>query len=122
MVVHERAQKKKTATEALLWLKRALEFASKGLRLNIADPSSELSTSFQKAYEGTLSPFHNFLIRPVFSLAMKACPKRSDFYSSLANGEPEAVLMAQLEEWLASLEKIVAILAVFYVTGGHDKV
>ncbi len=109
------------ATEALLWLKRALEFTARGLRLNLSDPNQELSASFQKAYENTLSPFHNFMIRPVFSLAMKACPKRVDFYTTLGNGTETQVLMVQFEEWLGAMEKLVAILVVFYANGGYDK-
>jgi hypothetical protein len=120
-VIHERSQNKKTATEGLLWLKRALEFTSKGLRLNQDNKDQELSSSFQKAYEGTLSPFHNFLVRPVFSLAMKACPKRVDFFKNLTATGDEAQMLRQLSEWLAALEAIVAILAQFYITGKHDQ-
>lgn len=32
------------------------------------DAAEELSTSFTKAYEGTLRPFHSMLIRPIFAV------------------------------------------------------
>ncbi|KAI9017537.1 glycolipid transfer protein domain-containing protein [Gaertneriomyces semiglobifer] len=120
LVMAERGEKKKTATEGLLWLKRGLEFTSKGLRRNLDDKSEELSVSFNKAYEVTLSKFHSFLVRPVFSLAMKSCPYRKDFYAKL--GSDEAKLYAEMQTWLAALEKIVNILNAFYVSGGYEKV
>lgn len=57
LVLAERAEKQKTATEALLWLKRGLEFTSLALRLNIDSPNEELSASFTKAYGQTLSKY-----------------------------------------------------------------
>lgn len=74
---------KKTATEGLLWLTRGLDFTSQALRRNIANDKEELNVSFSKAYENTLQKYHSFLVRPVFSLAMKACPYRQDFYKKV---------------------------------------
>ena len=68
IVLSEKDAKKKQATEALLWLKRGLEFTSKALRNNVNDVTQELDISFQTAYAVTLSQFHSFLIRPVFSV------------------------------------------------------
>jgi len=121
MVLSESKEKKRIATEALLWLKRALEFTSLGLRLNFHDKQQELSTSSQKAYESTLSPFHNFLIRPIFTVAMKACPKRSEFYQKLQQGLDSLEFEKNFSEWLKALEQLVSILIEFYQTGQHDK-
>ena len=60
--------KKQVATEGLLWLKRGLEFTSSALRRNVDDPKEELSVSFNKAYDATLSKHHSFLVRPVFAV------------------------------------------------------
>ncbi|KAI8825990.1 glycolipid transfer protein domain-containing protein [Fimicolochytrium jonesii] len=119
LVITERAEGKKTATEGLLWLKRGLEFTSKGLRRNLNDKNEELNVSFTKAYEETLSKHHSFMVRPVFSLAMKACPYRKEFYAKL--GSDEAKVQAEEEKWLAALERIVAILNAFYKQGGYEK-
>ena len=48
------------------------------------------------------------MVRPIFSLAMKACPYRDIFYGKL--GEDQEKVKAQLGEWLSSLENIVSIL------------
>lgn len=44
-------------------------------------------------------------------MAMKACPYRKDFYAKL--GSPVDVMMAELQEWLSALEKIVAQILAF---------
>ncbi|GBC37041.2 glycolipid transfer protein [Rhizophagus irregularis DAOM 181602=DAOM 197198] len=31
----------------------------------------------------TLKPFHGMVVRPIFALAMKACPYRKDFFEKL---------------------------------------
>lgn len=49
---------------------------------------------------------------------MKACPYRKDFYAKL--GTPDQV-DAQLEKWLAALEKIVARIESFYASGNYGK-
>lgn len=103
--------KQNIAKEALLWLKRALEFTSKGLNL---EPNQEVSTSFTKAYKETLSQYHSFLIRPIFSVAMKAVPSRSDFFKSLGGSEQDERLMTQFNTWRMAMEKIVLVLVAFY--------
>ncbi len=70
IVFAEQSIKKKTATEGLLWLKRGLEFTVASLSRNMNDPNEELSVSFSKAYEATLSKFHNFIARGIFSVIM----------------------------------------------------
>lgn len=112
LVLGERQAGEGTATVGLLWLKRGLEFTAAALRRNLNDSKEELSTSFQKAYESTLKPFHGFLVRPVFSLAMKACPYRKDFYLKL--GSNVELVQEKMQEWLKALEHILAILIKFY--------
>jgi len=109
LCANELADKKNTATEGLVWLHRGLEFTGKALRKNASDPSEELSVSFTTAYGDTLKKHHNMLVKGVFSLAMKACPYRADFYKKLGNDENE--VKKQLEEWLKALESINGILS-----------
>lgn len=108
---NELKTKKHTATEGLLWLIRGLEFTSIALCSNLADPSKELSESFRGAYGQTLKPHHSFLVKPVFSAAMSACPYRKDFYAKL--GSDDAKVQQDLRVYLAALEKIVGILKGF---------
>ncbi|KAK0195101.1 glycolipid transfer protein, partial [Armillaria mellea] len=84
LVENEKGEKKKTATEGLMWLLRGLSFTCKALQNAQLKKDEELSVAFSKSYELTLKKFHNFVVKGVFSLAMKACPYRADFYKKLA--------------------------------------
>ncbi|TVY13491.1 Pleckstrin homology domain-containing family A member 8-like protein [Lachnellula arida] len=111
LVINELKTKKHSATEGLVWLVRGLDFTSIALSQNIAVATEELSVSFRNAYGNTLKPFHGFLIKPVFSAAMSACPYRKDFYAKL--GVDQEKVLSELRVWLASLEKILAVLKGF---------
>lgn len=91
-----------------------LEFTCIALSQNVAKPSEELADSFRNAYGTTLKPHHSFLVKPIFSAAMSACPYRKDFYTKLGSNEEQVV--TELRVYLASLEKIVAILKGFLDT------
>lgn len=77
----------------------------------MANASQELADSFRGAYGQTLKPHHSFIVKPIFSAAMSACPYRKDFYAKL--GSDDAKVQADLRVYLASLEKVVAILKGF---------
>ncbi|KYK59626.1 HET-C2-like protein [Drechmeria coniospora] len=108
---NELKTKKHTATEGLLWLVRGLEFTCIALSQNVAKPSEELADSFRGAYGQTLKPHHGFLVKPIFSAAMGACPYRKDFYAKL--GSDESKVKDDLRVYLAALEKVVTILKGF---------
>lgn len=90
---------------------RGLEFTCIALSQNVAKPTEELADSFRGAYGTTLKPHHSFLVKPVFSAAMSACPYRKDFYVKL--GSDEAKVQEELKEYLAALENIVKVLKEF---------
>ena len=91
-----------------------LEFTCLAISANLENPSDELSVSFRNAYSTTLKPHHSFLIKPIFSAAMSACPYRKDFYAKLGNDE--AQVAANLRTWLKALETQVNILKGFQST------
>ncbi|KAI5809467.1 glycolipid transfer protein domain-containing protein [Pyronema omphalodes] len=111
LVNNELASGSKTASEGLLWLLRAQDFTLQALNKNQASPTEELTQSFTAAYESTLKKHHNFVVKGIFAVAMKACPYRVDFYKKL--GDDQEKVSAQMKEWLAALDKIVGILSVF---------
>lgn len=71
--------------------------------------------SFTNAYGETLKKHHNFVVKGIFGVAMKACPYRDDFYKKLG-GEDLAKTQAQMQEWVTALEGIVAILVTYLAT------
>lgn len=95
-----------------MWLLRGLDFTAQAMRNSVKNPNEELATSFTNAYTTTLRPHHGMLVRPVFGLAMKACPYRKDFYAKL--GAPQDKVNQELERWLSGLEKVVAHMKQFY--------
>ncbi|KAK1759204.1 het-c2S [Echria macrotheca] len=111
LVRNELKTKSHVATEGLLWLVRGLEFTCLALSNNVSKPGEELADSFRGAYGSTLKPHHSFLVKPIFSAAMSACPYRNDFYGKLGNDD--AKVQTELQEYLAALEKIVGILKEF---------
>ncbi|KAK2614827.1 hypothetical protein N8I77_001625 [Diaporthe amygdali] len=111
LVVNELKSKKHVATEGLLWLTRGLEFMCLALNANVNNKSEELATSFRNAYGTTLKPHHSFVVKPLFSAAMSACPARNDFYKKL--GDDEAKVNELMQQYLAALDKIIGILKAF---------
>lgn len=70
LVQNEKGEKKRTATEGLMWLLRAMSFTCKALQNAQANKTEELATAFSNSYEGTLKKFHNFVVKGVFAV----CP------------------------------------------------
>ncbi|KAK0476725.1 glycolipid transfer protein [Armillaria novae-zelandiae] len=126
LVENEKGEKKKTATEGLMWLLRGLSFTCKALQNAQLKKDEELTVAFSKSYELTLKKFHNFVVKGIFSLAMKACPYRADFYKKLSAdpaGGPSAtqdVVNEELDKWLAALSDIVTRMQTFYEQGKYN--
>jgi hypothetical protein len=68
LVENEKGEKKRTATEGLLWLVRGLSFTCKALQNSQANRAEELSVAFSNSYNGTLKKFHNFVVKGVFAV------------------------------------------------------
>lgn len=83
------------------------------MNANIKNNTEELADSFRGAYSTTLKPHHSFVIKPIFSAAMSACPYRKDFYSNVSSGQEEDKFLGQMVAYLESLQKVVDILKPF---------
>lgn len=119
LILSEANTKNKTATQGLLWLCRGLEFTARAMRETVNQPASELKATFTEAYGKTLSQYHNFMIKPIFKLAMNACPYRKAFFEKL--GADQEKVTKQLNEWLSALESIVKIIMDFFTSGNYGK-
>ncbi|KAH9176800.1 het-c2 protein [Lactarius sanguifluus] len=119
LVENEKGEKKRKATEG-----SPLAPSRSNAQANA---SEELAAAFAKAYDVTLKGFHNFVVKGIFSVAMKACPYRADFFTKLkadpAGGPPasDEHVAECLNKWLIALDGIVTRLQTFYKAGGHDK-
>ncbi|EDK46479.1 hypothetical protein PVL30_005393 [Lodderomyces elongisporus] len=119
LVLSEANTKTKTATQGLLWLSRGLQFTAQAMRETVDNPDKEMTVTFTDAYGKTLSKYHGMLVKPIFKLAMKACPYRKDFFAKL--GADQAKIAEQLRVWLEALEKIVKIIFDFFTSGNYGK-
>lgn len=75
-----------TATQGLVWLIRGLLFTSGALKRTQADPNLKLSDAFQESYTGTLKPFHNFIVKGIFSVSPRGANDWIDGDSNLLLG------------------------------------
>jgi hypothetical protein len=98
----------RNGTEGLRWLIRALEFITGSFKLCVQHTDWELSTSFQHAYEKTLSKHHTFIMRPFFTLAMNFVPSKTQFYQKLH------CTSSDVQIYLHSMIPIVQILSTYY--------
>ena len=69
LVKGEAIEKKRTATEGLMWLLRGLDFTAQALRKSLSNRAEELADSFTRAYNETLKKFHSFVVKPLFSVS-----------------------------------------------------
>ena len=125
LVINEKAEGKNTATEGLMWLLRGLSFTCQALIKAQSDAAKELAAAFTDSYGETLSKYHNFVVKGIFKVAIKACPYKKDFYAKLAadpNGGAAVTserLNTELDKWLAALDGIVKRMEKFYADGKY---
>ncbi|ETW78534.1 hypothetical protein HETIRDRAFT_323721 [Heterobasidion irregulare TC 32-1] len=122
LVAAEASDRDRTATASLVRLTRGLAFTCHALQNAQADPAAELHTCFRRAYDLVLRHHHTFLVRSVVAIAIRAVPRRPDFYARIAQGADPAALARAMDPWLAALAALVARIAAFLRAGGHGEV
>ena len=70
LVENEKGEKKRVATEGLLWLLRGHSFTCTALQHAQANSSKELAESFNESYSATLKKHHNFVVKGIFSVSV----------------------------------------------------
>nr|XP_056713564.1 pleckstrin homology domain-containing family A member 8 [Euleptes europaea] len=85
-VSNEEAQVRNSATEALLWLKRGLKFLKEFLT-ELMNGEKNIQTALNNAYGRTLRPYHGWVVRGVFALALRASPTYECLVAALSVGE-----------------------------------
>ncbi|XP_054719808.1 glycolipid transfer protein-like [Uloborus diversus] len=100
--------KENVGIDALLWLKRALEYMNVFLTCLVNDSKENICTDnlvpyFNKAYEEKLKPYHGWLVQKLFGIMVHAAPSRKSLLQLLA-GEIE---FAVEDEILADIENFI---------------
>lgn len=108
------------AAESLLWLKRALHFIVEFLR-EIHSGNASLSDCAGVAYGKTLRHYHNWMVRGIFVLAVKAMPSMNTFQRELAPSPGDAAhpdykrqLFADCGEYVTALDAVLQTINGFY--------
>lgn len=76
-------QVKNSATDALMWLRRALWFICEFLKEFSKSTSTIPSECLYTAYHATVKRYHNWVVRGIFALALRAMPDKDTFIRSL---------------------------------------
>jgi len=122
LVRAESQEQHKHATPCLVRLTRGLSFTCNALQNVQNDRSSELHVCFRRSYDTVLKHHHTFLIRSVVYVALRAVPRRPEFYARISQGGSIEKLDAELARWLAGLDSLVKHLSAFLEKGGYGKV
>ncbi|XP_057304750.1 pleckstrin homology domain-containing family A member 8-like isoform X1 [Hydractinia symbiolongicarpus] len=109
---------KNSATDALLWLKRALEFILVFLS-EVSKGQRDLANAAGIAYERSLKKYHGWIVRGVFALAVKSCPYYKDFIKALSTtgtgvAASEGEALAEMASCVEALNRIVSKLNSYY--------
>mmetsp|Transcript_3618 Transcript_3618/g.8993 ORF Transcript_3618/g.8993 Transcript_3618/m.8993 type:complete len:446 (-) Transcript_3618:66-1403(-) len=122
-IVREEVRAKRTtasdsASDALLWLKRALRFICAFLR-EVAD-GKETTSAAGLAYSRTLAHYHGWLVRGAFSMAMKSVPYRNDLLKQLGPG-PEHLICEDALQYVADLDAVLTAVDDLLASFGLNK-
>jgi len=72
-----------SAAMALLWMRRTIQYYV-GVMQGVCDTSASLSSKCRTAYGAILEPFHGWLLKNTFSMALAAVPSRDEFVARLS--------------------------------------
>ena len=70
LVENEAGEKKRTATQGLLWLNRGLSFTCKALEHAQKEKSQELAVAFNSSYKDTLKKYHSYIVIGLFTVSI----------------------------------------------------
>ncbi|KAK7038779.1 hypothetical protein VNI00_010665 [Paramarasmius palmivorus] len=122
LVEGESKENNRHGTACLVRLIRGLAFTCQALQNMQADRSSELHVCFKRSYDAVLRHHHSFVVRSVVSVAIRAVPRRHDFYQRIAQGGSVEKLDIELTKWLQGLEAIVKRMKKFLHDGKYGQV
>mmetsp|Transcript_10296 Transcript_10296/g.31481 ORF Transcript_10296/g.31481 Transcript_10296/m.31481 type:complete len:373 (-) Transcript_10296:249-1367(-) len=98
--------------EALLWLKRTLQFVRRMLLYCHELPDKSLSDAVTRAYKEALAPCHNWAVRPIFGVCLKAMPNRKTFLERLSKSEMESLM--GIKKFLEHSNPVISTIVTFF--------
>lgn len=104
MIKNEKGAGVDSATCALLWMKRMMQFVLGMLKNLLDDPAATLSSASRDSYSKTLRLCHNFITRTLFDKGLLLVPARETFFKNLAQGAPLEKVEEAMKEYVTIFE------------------
>ncbi|CAI8026676.1 Glycolipid transfer protein [Geodia barretti] len=110
----------KSCTVGLLWLKRALEFICVFLESAVGG-EEDLVKCANKAYDESLRKYHGWIVKGIFSVAVRAVPYHKDFVTALKKDASVSseTLYSDMQAALTPLRETINELNRFYTLRGQ---
>lgn len=110
-----------SATDAILWLSRAMRLTEKFLR-NLNDGERNAATALSDAYADSLRRYHGWVVRGIFALAVKATPNTPDLFRVLGSrpdgqeeDRPSPTLHRDIDSYVTALDVVLTVIESFYI-------
>ncbi|KAH7663767.1 Glycolipid transfer protein [Dioscorea alata] len=112
------ARKGDSFSKAVLWLARSLHFSLTLLEQLVKDSDTSLALVVEETYQLTIKPWHGWISRAAYKVAMKLIPEREDFVALLMRqGQDYDALKSDIKEFVSLfkplLDEVQAILKKF---------
>nr|CAH7750515.1 unnamed protein product [Callosobruchus chinensis] len=121
MILRERSEGGLIAAEALLWLRRDLNFLSMFFQLVIEDTladrcANDLAPLLRRAYSETLEPYHGWLGMQLFNVLSRFTPSRRQLFYMLAleKHDIDEMVLIRMRSYNNTMKACVRRLADFY--------
>ncbi|CAF0867224.1 unnamed protein product [Brachionus calyciflorus] len=120
---------KNSATDALMWLRRAVWFLREFLSNFSKSMDSVMSECVHISYQKTLKQYHNFVVKSIFSLAMRALPSKDEFYKRLVadhsvylnnKSQFEHQVMEEMKVTVKGIDRVIDLIKDFYLKNKLD--
>lgn len=121
---------KNSATDALLWLKRAIWFLKEFMVEFSSKEKPDLTECVYLSYQNSLRQYHNWVVRSIFSIALRSLPTTDTFLQGLANDpqnylndkkEFERQIKNEMKVILVDIEKCLMLINNLYAEHKLDK-
>ena len=99
-----------SAAMALLWMRRSLQFLVHLLH-ELCEPGTAVSTAIRAAYDAHLEPYHGWVLKQAYNVALNGVPKRHEalqkFYPRLQPHERHEAFALEARECVVVLSRVV---------------
>ncbi|KAK5644571.1 hypothetical protein RI129_005871 [Pyrocoelia pectoralis] len=126
MLLAERGEGKQIATDALMWLRRYLQFFLEYFEGICNDEMLQECTSViaKVAYSNTLKPYHGWFVTLLFNIMILLFPKRNQLINQLgfSNEHVQEFVLHDMNEFTLNLRCCVNYLLHIYLVNGIEVV